>query len=114
MGEPSFDTAKARALIDTLHGAIRMLTNQTMNRNTKAEAMRKHWKGAYANQFFETEMPRMRYDAASLTAQMGALITQLSNAIDAYQQAQAQWWSKQPHPTSAPPGPAPTPPTPGR
>ncbi|MBO0701584.1 MAG: hypothetical protein J2P38_01530 [Candidatus Dormibacteraeota bacterium] len=114
MTEPSFDSAKAQALIDKLLDTTRVLTNQTMNRNTRAQAMQKHWTGAYADRFFGTEMPRMRQDAASLTSQMGNLIIQLSNAIDGYQQAHAQWWSKQPHPTSAPPGTAPSPPAPGR
>lgn len=111
-GEPLFDSAKAQALITKLNDAIRMLTNQTTNRNVKAQAMEKHWKGAYADQFFETEMPRMRYDAALLTSQMGALVTQLSTAIESYQTAHGQWWKQQPHPTAAPPEQMPTAPPP--
>lgn len=112
---PSFDSAKAQALIDQLNDAIHLLTTQTTNRTTRAQAMQEHWKGGYANRFFENEMPRLRGDAAFLTARMGALISQLNSASEAATQASAQYRrAHEPPQGPGAPGPAPTPPAPAR
>lgn len=111
MGEPQFDHQKAQALIDTLTDAIRLLKSQTSDRSTKARAMqtKKDWTGPYADQFFNTEVPRMKNGASALVTQMQGLITQLHNASTSASQATSSWqWNHEPHPS---PGPAPSPPT---
>lgn len=113
MGDPpKFDHQKAKALVDKLTDAIRMLQRQTGDRSTRAQTMRKSWKGPYADQFFNTEMPLTRKDAQTLVGQMQALITQVNSAAQAADDATATWWRSQPTPSPAP-GPAPTPPTAG-
>lgn len=111
MGEPQFDHQKAQALIDKLNDAIRVLKSQTHDRSTKAQAMqtKKDWTGPYADQFFGTEVPRMKNGASGLITQMQGLITQLNNASDSANTAMSTWqWNNEPHPS---PGPAPSPPT---
>lgn len=110
---PQFDHQKAQALIDKLNDAIRLLQSQTGDRSTKAQTMRKSWKGGYADQFFNREMPAMRNQAAGLVAQMQALVTQVGGAADAASQASAQWQRSQPRPSPSPQAPPPAP-TPGR
>lgn len=110
-GPPQFDHAKAQAVIDKAHATIKVLSQQTGNRVSRADKMQKTWTGHYANQFFDTEVPRMKRQAHTLTTELQRLIKQMSNASDAASQASATWMRS--HQPTATPGPTPTPPAPG-
>lgn len=117
MGEPhpnlQFDYAAAQDVIAQARNVISVLHAQTSARSQKAGQMRPNWKGNYADQFFGTEVPRMKSDAANLVTELQSLITQMNSAISTAnqwaQQNQTYKDNHQPKPSPSP-GPSPTPP----
>lgn len=114
MGEPhpnlKFDEAAAHAVIEKAQSLIKLTRTQTEARIKKATTMQPNWKGHYADQFFQNELPRMRKDAANFITELQNLITQMNTAINtAHQFAQqnATWQAQQqktPSPQPAPSG----------
>ncbi|MGH3767929.1 MAG: hypothetical protein ACRDTX_22745 [Pseudonocardiaceae bacterium] len=110
---PQFDHGKAHDLVEQLNSAIHVLNEQTNDRVTNAKSLQKNWTGHHADQFFGTEVPRIKKQAADLVTHLQNIISAVQAADAAAVAAEAQWQKDQPQPTAAPPGPAPTPPTPG-
>lgn len=99
---PRFDQAAASEALDALRASVSLLKQQTGARVAHAAAMRQTWKGPYADQFFQGELPRMRAGADALIAEMLNLMTLISSASaaaaedqKAYQQWQQQELAKQ-------------------
>lgn len=111
MGEPhpnlKFDYAAAQAVIDQAQSLISITRNQADGRVKRASNMEPNWKGHYADEFFQNEMPRMRSDAANLIQELQNLIKQMHAAIDtAHEFAQQNAnWQQQNAPTPIPLGP---------
>lgn len=76
-----FDYGAANAAITQLQAVIRLLTTQTSNRAGKANAMGPpNWTGTYSDQFYQSELPRMKSEAAALVTKLQRLITTIDNA----------------------------------
>jgi uncharacterized protein YukE len=109
MSEPQFDHDKARHLIEQLKTAIRVLNQQTNDRINNAKTMQRNWTGHHAHQFFGTEVPRIKNQAANLVTHMQNIIRAVQGADEAASAAETQWQKKQPRPLPTP-GTAPSPP----
>ena len=111
MGEPhpglEFDYKAAQAVIDQAKTLIKLTHNQTDARVKKAKAMQAHWKGNYADKFFQDELPRMRSGAAGFVTELNNLVKQMDTAINtAHQFAQQNAnWQEQNTPPPVPLGP---------
>lgn len=86
-----FDYGAASAAITQLQAVIRLLTTQTTNRTSKAGAMGPpNWTGTYSDQFYQSELPRMKKQGAGLVTELQRLITTIDNAAQ-----NAQWYQTQ-------------------
>ena len=94
---PRFNQQAATAAMDDLKAAIALLKQQTAARVTRAASMRRTWKGPYADQFFERELPRMRSEADAMIAEMLGLLKRISSAsaAAAAEQRAYQSWQEQ-------------------
>jgi uncharacterized protein YukE len=107
---PQFDHDKARNVVEQQQSAIRVLNQQTSDRAHNAKNMQRNWTGHHANQFFDTEIPRIKNQAANLVRRMEGIIRAVQSAAEAASAAEAEWRRRQPQPPSPRPGPPPTPP----
>jgi hypothetical protein len=96
-------------VVEELNSAIRVLLSQTNDRITNAKAMERTWKGHHADQFFGTEVPRIKNQADHLIHHMTDIVRAVGNADHAAVLAEGQW---QKNPTQPTPVPSHTPPPP--
>lgn len=86
-----FDYGAANAAVTQAQAVIRLVTTQTANRTSKAMAMGPpNWTGTYSDQFYHSELPRMKRQAADLVTELQRLITTIDNAAQ-----NAQWYEMQ-------------------
>jgi hypothetical protein len=104
----SFDHGKADKVITEANKLITKLQQQTSDRTTHAQSMRKNWKGPYAVQF-DREVTRMQTEAHTMIGDLQNLVTQVSNASNTASTTQRQhdkanqdWWNQQPDPGVVP------------
>lgn len=117
MGEPhpnlQFDYAAAHEVINQAQNMITALRTETTARSQKAQQMRPNWKGNYADQFFGTEVPRMKSQAGDLVTELQGLIKQMNGAISTanhWAQQNTTYNNNHQQKPSPAPGPSPTPP----
>jgi len=79
---PQFDHAAAQALIAELHDGIQVLRSNMGARSAKSSGLRDHWKGAYADGYFETDEPQFKAQAQQSIARMQAMIRQIGAAAE--------------------------------
>jgi hypothetical protein len=104
---PQFDHGRAHDLVEQLNSAIRLLNQQTNDRVANAKSLQKNWTGHHADQFFGTEVPRIRTQAANVVTHMQNIIYAVQGADARASAAEAEWQKRQPHPLPTP-GPAPS------
>lgn len=52
------------------------------DRIAKSNGLRDHWKGGYADSYFETQQPELKARAQDSVSQMQAIIKQIQGAAD--------------------------------
>lgn len=78
--DPHFDAAAADLVVQRARELVRLLDQQTTLRRQNANLLRPTWQGAYADRFFDTELPRMQQQAAALVAELQRLIHRVESA----------------------------------
>lgn len=94
---PQFDQQAAQDLISALNSAIHGIRSRMTNRATKVNSLQEHWRGGYADQFFEADEPGFRSNAADLISQIQAMIKHVSAASDQASSDAANWASSRSH-----------------
>jgi len=99
--DPNFgsaDRARAAAVITAVDAAIAQLKQDAATRTSRSSKMQASWKGPYADQFFGSEIPRMKTRTAELISELLQLKQQISNAVEGaatMQQHFNTWQSQQ-------------------
>lgn len=79
---PHFDHAAAQALIAELQDGIQVLRSKMGDRSAKSSGLRDHWKGGYADAYFQTDEPQFKSQTRRTIAQMQAMIRQVGAAAE--------------------------------
>jgi uncharacterized protein YukE len=77
---PPVDPALAGDVKKALQALISKLQSQMSTRVTRAQTMQQTWTGPYADQFFGTEVPRMKKQTTDLIAQLQSWVTTIDGA----------------------------------
>lgn len=95
---PQFNQQQAETVANLLQHAITNLRHQRSDRSENARQLRKDWKGAYADRFFNSEEPAIERRAEALIRELQHLLKQLSNASEQAQKDVSSWEASQPVP----------------
>lgn len=85
-----FDDAAADRVVRRAKELVLLLDQQTTLRRQNADLLRPTWRGSYAHRFFDTELPRMQQQAATLVAELQQVIHRVESARDT-----AAEWSRE-------------------
>ena len=105
--DPNFgpaDRARAEAAIAAVDAAIAHLKQDAATRHSRSATMRQTWKGPYADEFFGTELARMKTQTSQLINELLQLKQQISNAVEQAGSLQRRFntWQSQQQTTTAP------------
>lgn len=69
-------------MIAELQDGIQVLRSKVADRIAKSRGLRDHWKGGYADSYFETQQPQLKIQAHDSISQMQAIIKQIQSAAE--------------------------------
>lgn len=79
--KPRVDAALADEVTAAIRTLITRLQQQTTTRTSQAQTMQQSWTGPYADQFFGTEVPRMKKGASDLITELQSWLTRIDDAV---------------------------------